>query len=72
MENKELKTAETLQGTVYIEMGQPDDISQLDRQIVLNTLKYREFIAYMSDDARRTDDELAAINQYRQKMNLRE
>lgn len=55
---------------IYEHFDRPDNIDGLDRQIVLNTLDYAEFIADMSDDYNRTKDERAAILRYRIKMGL--
>ena len=64
------KTIEVDGKTVYQQFDYPETIDGLDKQTIVNTLNYDEFIANMSDDWNRTKSELNTIQEYRQKHNL--
>lgn len=66
-----MKTVQTHNGmTIYQGMGYPESLEGLDLQIVKNTLSYYEFIADMSDDFYKRQDELDRLNQYKAEHNL--
>lgn len=55
-------------GTViYQPFSFPDSLNGLDITIVKNTLDYKEFLAEMSADYRRTKEEVSIIRAYRAK-----
>lgn len=55
---------------IYKDFDYPESIDGLDKQIILNTLSFDEFIAEMSDDWSKTKSELKVIETYRKKHNL--
>ena len=55
---------------IYPQFDYPETIDGLDKQTIINTLNYNEFIAEMSDDWNKTKYELKIIQEYRQKHNL--
>lgn len=55
---------------IYRGFTYPESLEGLDLTIVRNTLEHLEFLAEMSDDYRRTKEELERINRYRREQGL--
>lgn len=66
-----METIKTHSGmTIYKDMGFPESLEGLDREIVINTLGYYDFIAQMSDNYQTTLSEQKTIYEYAKKHNL--
>lgn len=55
---------------IYRNFHYPDSLDGLDITVVRNTLDHLEFLAEMSDDYRRTKEEIARIDRYRREQGL--
>lgn len=55
---------------IYRGFTYPESLDGLDLTIVRNTLEHLEFLAEMSDDYRRTEEERKRIDRYRREQGL--
>lgn len=64
------KIIDTHMGQIYQGFDYPENIENLDRELVVRTLAYYDFIAEMSDDYNRTLSEKRVVQNYRTKHHL--